>query len=125
MDPTISFISWWLKFLENLRQDEKLPDKTEPKSFSLKTEIYTIDKELKPEIEPLTIKQGQLFKQILSEFADFFANEKNGLGRTDLVTHRIYTENVPLIQSWPYSVPTNEQEFIKQEIQKIIENKQI
>jgi len=111
--------------LNNPRQDEKLPDETEPKSFSYETEIYTIEKELKPEIGPLSVEQGQLFKQLLTEFADLFANEKNGLGRTDLVTHRIYTEDVPPIQSRPYSVPTNEQEFIKQEIQRMLENKQI
>lgn len=59
------------------------------------------------------------------EFADLFANEKNGLGRTDLVTHHIYTEDVPPIHSRPYSVPTNEQDFIKQEIQRMLVNKLI
>ena len=71
------------------------------------------------------IEQGQLFKQILSELADLFANEKNRLDRTNLVTYWIYTENIHLIQSWSYSVLTNKQEFIKQEIQRMLENKQI
>ncbi|CAG8622803.1 6408_t:CDS:1, partial [Scutellospora calospora] len=41
--------------------------------------IYTIDQKPQPEIELLTIEQEQLFKQLLSEFVDFFANEKNEL----------------------------------------------
>ena len=85
--------------MNNHRQDKNLPNKAELKNFSYETEIYTIEKELKLEIGLLSVEQGQLFKQLLTEFADLFANEKNGLGRTDLVTHRIYTEDVPPIQS--------------------------
>ena len=111
--------------MNNPRQDGKLPDESELKSFSHETEIYIVEKGIEPNIGPLSKDQGQLFRQLLTEFADLFANEKNGLGRTEIVTHRIYTENVPLIQSRPYSVPTNEQEFIKQEIQRMLENKLI
>src|SRR5260363_480617 len=49
----------------------------------------------------------------------------NELGRTDLVSHRIYIEEVPPIRSRPYSVPPNEQTFIKEEIQQIIKHKLI
>ena len=49
----------------------------------------------------------------------------NELGRTDLVSHRIFTEEVPPIRSRPYSVPPNEQTFIKEEIQQMIKHKLI
>ena len=73
--------------MNNPRQDKKLPDETEPKSFSYETEIYTIEKELKLEIGPLSVEQEQLFKYLLTEFTDLFANKKNRLGRTNLVTY--------------------------------------
>src|SRR5205085_10207942 len=56
------------------------------------------------------------------EFADLFANDISELGRTDLVTHRIYTEDVPPIKSRPYSILQSEQIFVKEEIQKMLEN---
>ncbi|CAG8648204.1 640_t:CDS:1, partial [Scutellospora calospora] len=40
----------------NLKQDKKLSDEIESKSFLFEAEIYTIDKESQLEIEPLTIE---------------------------------------------------------------------
>ena len=62
---------------------------------------------------------------MLKEFADLFAKDITQLGRTDLVIHKIYTEDVPPISSWPYSVPITEQTFINEEVQWIIDNKLI
>ena len=39
--------------------------------------------------------------------------------------HKIYTEDVPLISSRPYSVPITEQAFINEEIQRMLDNKLI
>ena len=45
----------------------------------------------------LTPDQESEFKQLLKEFADLFAKDITQLGRTDLVMHKIYTENIPLL----------------------------
>jgi hypothetical protein len=67
-------------------------------------------------------ERGQQFRQLLEEFADLFATDITELGRTNLVTHRIYTEDVPPIRSRPYSIPPSEQEFIKEELQRMMDN---
>ena len=61
--------------------------------------MYTIDTKKTSEVGPLNIKQGQSFNELLKEFASLFANDISELGRTDLVIHRIYTENIPSIKS--------------------------
>ena len=47
------------------------------------------------------------------------------LGRTDLVKHKIFTENVPPIRSRPYLPPLTSQTFINEEVQRMLENKLI
>ena len=47
------------------------------------------------------------------------------LGKTDLVTHRIFTDNVPPVSSRPYMVPLTEQTFINEEVQRMLNNKLI
>ena len=47
------------------------------------------------------------------------------LGRTDLVKHKIFTENVPPIRSRPYLPPLTSQTFINKEVQQMLENKLI
>ena len=59
---------------------------------------------------------------MLLEFADLFAKDITQLGKTDLVTHRILTEDVPLVSSRPYMVPLTEQTFINEEVQRILDN---
>ena len=59
---------------------------------------------------------------MLEEFGDLFASNMNELGRTNLVSHRIYTEDVPPIRSRPYSIPPSEQDFVKEELQRMIDN---
>ena len=76
-------------------------------------------------IGPLNKEQGLAFRKLLEEFADLFATDITELGQTDLVTHRIYTEDVHPICSRPYSVPPNEQEFIQTELQRMLEHKLI
>jgi Reverse transcriptase (RNA-dependent DNA polymerase) len=88
-------------------------------------EEYTLTKEDHIKTGPLNKEQGQKFKKLLEEFADLFAKDIDELGRTDLVTHRIYTEDVPTIKSRPYSIPPNEQAFVQEEIQRMLDNKLI
>ena len=65
----------------------------------------------------LTSDQETKFKWLLREFADLFAKDITQLGRTNLITHKIYTEDIPPISSRPYSVPITEQAFINEEVQ--------
>src|ERR1041384_6187782 len=106
------------KFSINPRQDKKLPDNSDIQNQTLSLisrqiciidtfipyEEYSIDK-ASLNIGSLTLKQGQKFRHLLEEFADLFATNITELGRTSLVTHRIYTEDVPPIRSCPYSIP--------------------
>ena len=121
-----------VKFLDYPRQDEKLP--VEPDNVH---QVFTIDtiipykeysvssKSSKLNIEPLNAKQEKQFSQLLMEFSDLFAQDTTELGRTDLVTHRIYTEEGPPIRSRPYSSSPTEQTFIKEEIQRMLDSKLI
>ena len=59
------------------------------------------------------------------EFADLFAKDIIQLGRTNLVIHKIYTEDILLISSQPYSVSITEQAFINKEVQWMLDNKLI
>lgn len=64
-------------------------------NYSQPKEIYTITQEVNPKIGILAHDQGLKFKQLLKEFADLFAKDITQLGRTDLVMHNIYTEDIP------------------------------
>ena len=86
-------------------------------------EEYILEKTDTVNIRLLTKEQGKKFIALLEEFADLFAKDISELGRTNLIQHRIYTEDVPPIKSRSYNVPQNEQEFIKKEIGKILESK--
>ena len=83
-----------VKFLDYLRQDEKLP--VEPDNvhqiFTIDTIIPYEEYSISPEpsklnIEPLNAKQRKQFSQLLMEFLDLFARDTTELERTDLVTH--------------------------------------
>ena len=60
---------------------------------------------------------------MLEEFSDLFAKDISELGQTSLVQHKIYIEDVPPIKSRPYNVPPNKQEFIKDEIERMINSR--
>ena len=58
-----------------------------------------ISQEIAYKIEILTSDQELKFKQLLREFANLFAKDITQLDRTDLVMHKIYTKDIPLISS--------------------------
>ena len=89
-------------------QDQKLLEDTNNSRPRIIREIYTVTQEIKPKVEPLTTSQGAQFQQLLLEFADLFAKDMIQLSRTDLATHRIFTDNVPFVSSHPYMVPLTE-----------------
>ena len=75
--------------------------------------------------DPFATNQGLKFRHLLEKFADIFATDINELERTNLVSHRIFTEDVPPIRSRPYSIPPSEQTFIKEKIQRMMKHKLI
>jgi len=85
-------------------------------------EEYALEKTDTVNVGPLTKEQGQLFKNLLEEFADLFAKDITELGRTDKVNHRIYTEDVPPVKLHSYNMPPDEQNFIKEEIERMLES---
>ena len=106
-------------------QDQKLLEDTDNSRPRIIREIYTVTQEIKPKVGPLTTHQEAQFRQLLLEFADLFAKDMTQLGKTDLVTHRIFTDNVPPVSSRPYMVPLTEQTFINEEVQRMLDNKLI
>ena len=81
-----------------------------------------IIQEVKPKIRILTQEQKIIFRQLLKEFADLFAKDITQLEKTNLVTHKIYTEDVSPISSQPNIVSLTEQIFINKEVQQILDN---
>ena len=76
-----------------------------------------ISQEIARKIRILTSYQEVKFKQLLREFADLFAKDITQLDRTNLVIHKIYTEDILLISSYSYLVSITKQAFINEEVQ--------
>ena len=96
------------KFLRNPGQDHKLPVDSDQdlihrpvNIITLEHEEYTLSTQTSLNVGPLNKEQGLAFRKLLEEFADLFATDITELGRTTLVTHRIYTEDVHPIRSRP------------------------
>ena len=104
------------------KQDQKLLEDTDNSRPRIIREIYTVTQEIKPKVGPLTTHQEAQFQQLLLEFADLFAKDMIQLGKTDLVTHRIFTEDVPPVSSQLYMVPLTKQTFINEEVQRMLDN---
>ena len=60
---------------------------------------------------------------LLQKYAHLFAFKKEELGRTNIVKHVIYTEEVPLIRQKFYRTSQKEQEHINNEIQEMLKYK--
>ena len=59
----------------------------------------------------------------MNEFKHIFADNLKELGRTDIAMHRIDIGDAPpQKQRYPYHAAPREQEFIKQEVQRMLEN---
>src|SRR6185437_7132722 len=81
-------------------------------------EEYTLTPTTSLNTGPLTADQGLKFRHLLEKFADIFATDINELGKTDLVSHRIFTEDVPPIRSRPYSIPQVNRHLLKRKSNK-------
>src|SRR5438045_7512238 len=59
-------------------------------------------------------------QQHLQKYAHLFATKKEELGRTNIVQHAIYTEEVPLKRQKFYRTSPKEQEHIDKEIEDML-----
>jgi transposase InsO family protein/predicted aspartyl protease len=69
----------------------------------------------------LTPEQGCEVRTLLLKHQSVFAKNKNDLGRTDIVQHRINTGNSAPIRQQPRRVPMAKKEEAEQEIQRMLE----
>ncbi|KAG9295309.1 hypothetical protein G9A89_021240 [Geosiphon pyriformis] len=80
---------------------------------------------LKPSAENYHISPNNRIKQLIAEHTDIFAKNNNNLGRTDLVQHQIYTEDVKSRRQQAYQVALESHQFIREEIQRMLNNRLI
>ena len=72
------------------------------------------------EIEGLTVNQKAGLTQVLEEFEDIFAEDLSGLGKTNVVQHEIPLEPTRPTRLRAYRANRPEQDFIKQEIGRML-----
>ena len=79
------------------------------------------EKDDKPvERQELTTEQDQALNQLLNEYEDIFAAELHELGRVNQVQHIIDTGNERPIRQRAYRATLPDQQFISEEIQKMV-----
>jgi hypothetical protein len=69
----------------------------------------------------LTREQQRQFDNLLEEYQDIIANEDSPPGHTDLVNHRIVTEDTLPIKQRPYRISPTEHEFVGKEIDRMLD----
>ena len=104
-----------------------IPKTSETPSYKVKIEkediIINIQGDKNVVIGELNETQKQQMEALLQKYAHLFANKKEELGRTNVVKHAIYTEEVPPIRQKFYRTSQKEQEHIDQEIQEMLYHK--
>ena len=86
-------------------------------------EIFFGKTEEKKEIQvgKLTEEQQVKFNILMNKYKDIFAEETNQLGRTNMVKHRIEVEeNIEPIKQKYYKTGLKEDEFIQEEIERLL-----
>ena len=78
------------------------------------------EKELIPQRE-LTPEQQLRLDQLLDKYSDIFASELTELGRTNISKHAIDTRDAMPIKQHPYRASIPDQEFIRDEIGRMLE----
>ncbi|KAG9290086.1 hypothetical protein G9A89_010392 [Geosiphon pyriformis] len=67
-------------------------------------------------------QQQRQLKQLIAEFADIFAKDNNDLGKTDIVQHQIHTRNALPKRQQAYRMPPANHQFIRKEVQRMLNN---
>ena len=97
---------------------------TENPSYKIQIEeedtLLQIAEEKSVAIGELDNIQEQKMQQLLQKYAHLFATKKEELGRTNIVQHAIYTEEVPPICQKFYRTSPKEQEHIDKEIEDML-----
>lgn len=65
---------------------------------------------------PLTDHQQELFNQLMVDFKDICADGQTGIGRTNVITHKINTGDANPIALPPYRLNPIKKEFLRKEI---------
>ena len=83
-------------------------------------EVYQVQKKKSDHhLGPLTYEQQNQFDKVLEDYVDICAASQTDIGRTNLITHRIHTEDaMPLSQS-PYRCNPKNREFLRNEVTKM------
>ncbi|KAG9290380.1 hypothetical protein G9A89_007111 [Geosiphon pyriformis] len=91
---------------------------------NLSSENYyvVIEKLSRINMGQLELQQQTQFKELIAEFANIFAENNNDLGRTDLVQHQIYTGDAKPRQQQAYRVAPESHQFIREEVQWMLNN---
>ena len=69
----------------------------------------------------LTKTQQQQLNELLYEYSDVIANDKDPPGRTNLITHPIVTDNTLPIKQRPYRLSPVEHDFVAKELDHMLE----
>ncbi|KAG9300890.1 hypothetical protein G9A89_015346 [Geosiphon pyriformis] len=90
----------------------------------LTTENYHLLEEKLSQINMglLESQQQRQLKQLIAEFADIFAKDNNNLRKTDIVQHQIHTGNALSKRQQAYQVPPASHQFIREEVQRMLNN---
>src|SRR5262245_19183178 len=67
----------------------------------------------------LSSEQRKQFRQLINEYADVFAEDKNALGLTDEIRHEIKLSDEMPIKQAPYRVAHNKKRFLDDEVQRM------
>src|SRR5271170_3262103 len=106
-----------------LEKDNDICKTCQQKSQDLEL-LQFLNQELeeKPKEPPdLTKIQQQQLDQLLYEYQDVIANDKDPPGRTDLITHSIVTDNTLPIKQRPYRLFPTEHDFVAKELDQMLE----
>src|ERR1700742_3021876 len=71
-------------------------------------------------IGKLNTQQQKKFELLMKNHEDIFVKNKNELGKTNVVKHKIDTGNAKPIRQRPYRAIGDKKELIKKEIEKML-----
>src|SRR5436309_7491673 len=71
---------------------------------------------------PLTTHQQQLFNSLTQEYRDICAKNQTDIEHTNIIKHKILTEDTAPISQVPYRMNPQKKEFLRQKIANIEED---
>ncbi|GES85289.1 KRAB-A domain-containing protein [Rhizophagus clarus] len=118
---------WIKKFRSNDQKQWKGPGKCYPTDdpfYKVQLEqddvLLYITSEKSIAIGEINNTQKEKLTTLLQKYAHLFATKKEELGRTNIVKHSIYTENIPPIRQKFYRTSQKEQKHIDKEIKEML-----